>query len=68
MFKLSNGEEQVKFDRSIPISRSDIILNNIKRYLNNSGTILDLGTGNGVFSQIIFETIQKMETIRSGYQ
>jgi SAM-dependent methyltransferase len=44
-----DGLDQVKFVKSLPCSRTDVILKYIKKYLKNKKNLLDVGTGTGVF-------------------
>lgn len=48
-FSLSFGQEQVKFIDSVPYPRSQLILNSLKEYIPQKGSILDIGTGSGSF-------------------
>jgi|SaaInlStandDraft_7_1057024.scaffolds.fasta_scaffold56445_1 2-polyprenyl-3-methyl-5-hydroxy-6-metoxy-1,4-benzoquinol methylase len=51
IYELSEGLEQVKFQDKIPKTRSSILINNVKDSLPQSGSLLDVGTGNGAFLQ-----------------
>jgi len=48
-YEISDGEEQLKMYKNKFIPRSDIINQIINKYINKNGTLLDIGTGNGVF-------------------
>ena len=46
---LVDGDEQIKFVNGIAYPRSELIINNIKFDIKEKGTLLDIGTGSGVF-------------------
>lgn len=46
---LLKGNEQVKFVDGIPFPKSELIMKGIKEYIKNPKSILDIGTGSGVF-------------------
>jgi len=48
-YYLTNGKEEYHLEQNIEISRSQKIIKAITPILNNEGTILDIGTGSGVF-------------------
>lgn len=50
IYDVSGREEQVKFLKDgLPLTRSSIIIENIKSYLPSSGKLLEIGSGNGAF-------------------
>lgn len=46
---LTEGQEQVKFINNVPYPRSELIIKALKKQLNDKGSLLDIGTGNGSF-------------------
>lgn len=46
---LIDGMDQIKFTGESPSFRTDIILKELKAYIKDKKTILDIGTGTGVF-------------------
>jgi len=59
-FMLNDGKEQLSFDRELPFTRSQTILNNCKQDIIGKKNVLDLGCGSGVMLKALNQFDESM--------